>query len=200
ASRRSRRGGNRRSPPRGRRSPSRSRRGGGRDGAPRGRAGGCPRAAGGGRAPSDRDRSAGRASAGPRIRVEEPQQLELAFGGPPPGDRARQALLAAEDIAVALLQGDHGPADIGDDLPEAQPLRVDPPARLRLVAAVKVPAVRDPAGLAVEPGEAPAFAAEPGEVLVLVAPAGKLPVEDAGELRAVDEVVAGAEIAVAQHG
>ena len=50
---------------------------------------------------------------------------------------AGEALLAAEQIAVALLQGDDRPADIGEDLPEAHPLRVEPAARLRLVAAVE---------------------------------------------------------------
>src|SRR5439155_25983544 len=57
----------------------------------------------------------------------------------------------------------------------------------------------DAAGFAVEPGEAPALAAEPADILFRVAPAGEFPIENAGQPGSIHHVVAGAEIAVAQH-
>ena len=106
---------------------------------------------------------------------------------------------AADQIAVALLQGDHRPAHIREDFPEEHPLGIEPAARGGLIGVVEWRAVGDAAGFAVEPGKAPALAAEPADILVRIAPAGELPIEDAGELWPIQHVVAGAEIAVAQH-
>src|SRR5487761_1311627 len=130
--------------------------------------------------------------------VEQHQNLQFALAGPPPGQGQIEAALAARNVALALLQRNHRPAHARQNLPEADPHWVDHCAALALVAAVKRRALGDAAGFTVEPGKAPAFRAEPTDILVRVAPAGEFPIEDSGQGRAVEEIIAGAEIMVAQ--
>src|SRR5271170_1100562 len=132
--------------------------------------------------------------------VEQHQDLQLAFAGAPPGQGEIEAAFAVQHVAVALLQGNHRPAHAGQHLPEMDPQPVDDRAALVLIAAVEWGAVGDAAGFAVEPGKAPALGAEPADILVRVAPAGKFPVEDAGQPGAIEQIISGAEIVVAQHG
>src|SRR5271168_4591659 len=131
--------------------------------------------------------------------VEQHQNLQLAFAGAPPGQGEIEAAFAAQHVAVALLQGNHRPAHAGNHLPETDPQWVDDDAALALVAPIERGSVGDPAGFAVEPGKPPALAAEPADILVRVAPAGKFPVEDPGQAGAIEQIIAGAEIVVAQH-
>src|SRR5882672_8359344 len=133
------------------------------------------------------------------FRIQQHQQFEFALGRAAADKGEAEALLAADPVAVALLQGDDRPADIGEDFPEPYPLRVEPPPRLGLIAPVKINTIGNAADLAVEPGEAPTLAAQPTDILIGVAPTGEFPVEDAGQFGAIQHVIAGAEIAMAQH-
>ena len=83
--------------------------------------------------------------------------------------------------------------------PRSGPAAGRSPAGLALVAAIERRAIGDPAGFAVEPGKPPALAAEPADILVRVAPTGEFPIEDRGQRRAIEQVIAGAEIVMAQH-
>src|SRR6185437_9364425 len=56
-----------------------------------------------------------------------------------------------------------------------------------------------PAGFARIGAEAPIAEAEPRDILVGITPAGEIPIEQGGEAVLVGEVIAGAEIAVAEH-
>ena len=67
-------------------------------------------------------------------------------------------------MAVPLLQGDHGPAQMGDDLPVADRLVVDLDTALGLVPPVKRLARRDAARLQLRLPEAPALGAKPADV------------------------------------
>ncbi len=140
-----------------------------------------------------------RARARLALTVEQHQDLQLAFAGAPPGQGQIEAAFAAQHVTVALLQGNHRPAHASQHLPEMNPQRVDDRVARVSVAAVERGAVGNPAGFAVEPGKAPALGAKPADILVRVAPAGEFPVEDAGQPGAVEQVIAGAEIMVAQH-
>ena len=51
--------------------------------------------------------------------------------GAPAGQRQIQGVLAAREGALALLQGDHGPAQVRHDLPEGHGLGIDLAAALR---------------------------------------------------------------------
>src|SRR5215469_5667042 len=113
-------------------------------------------------------------------RVQQHQELQLAFACAPSRQRQVEAALASNHMAITLLQGDNRPADARQHFPKEHPLRVHAPARLALVPAIKGRAVGDPAGFAIEPRKAPALAAKPPDVLVRIAPSGKLPVEDSG--------------------
>src|SRR5665213_1483623 len=145
------------------------------------------------RASASRSRLVGRSRmGGDPAGVEQHQQFELAFGGAAAGDRGRQAARAGEQKPVALLQRDHRPADVGENLPELDALRFGPPPAFALIAAIERRALGDAAGLAVEPAETPALAAQPADILVRVAPAREFPIEDRGQARALDEVIAGA--------
>ena len=121
--------------------------------------------------------------AGAPVRVEQHQQFEVAFGGAAADDRGDEVARALDQIAVALLQRDDGPADIRQHFPEPHPLRVETPPRRRLVSPIERVALGDAAGLAIEPREAPALAAEPADILVRIAPAGEFPIEDRRSVR-----------------
>src|SRR6516225_7995667 len=110
--------------------------------------------------------------------VEQHQKLELAFGGTPPGQCEIEVGLAADHVAVGLLQSNYRPPHAGQKLPETDPIGINRLAGLALVAAVERGAVGNPAGLPVKPRKAPALAAKPTDILVWIAPAGELPIED----------------------
>src|SRR6516162_1007452 len=131
--------------------------------------------------------------------IEQHQDLELAFGCSAPGQRKIEAALAADHVAVALLEGNHRPANACKNFPEADPFRVDAPPRCALVSPVERGAVGDSAGFAIKPREAPAFTAKPGDILVRIAPAGEFPIENSGQLGAIQHVIAGAEIVMTKH-
>src|SRR5579862_1767826 len=136
---------------------------------------------------------------GRAARIEQHQQLQLTFGGAAADDCGREIARPADQMPVALLQGNDPPAHICKHLPEKYPRRIELAAGGALVAGVERRARRDAAGLAVEPGEAPALAAEPADVLVGIAPTGEFPIEDRGQLGPIEQVIAGTEIAMAQH-
>src|SRR3954468_13682144 len=100
-------------------------------------------------------------------------------------------------MAVALLQRDHCPANIGENLPVPHPSWIEAPAGSGFVAFIERLAFGDDAGLAVERAKAPTLPADPADILVGVAPAREFPIQNAGQNRAIDQVIAGAEIAVA---
>ncbi len=75
--------------------------------------------------PRGRISAVGRRRIGVVCTVEQHQNLELAFAGAPPGQREIEAALAAQHVAVALLQCDNRPAHARQHLPEMDPLRVD---------------------------------------------------------------------------
>src|SRR5215471_9931893 len=112
--------------------------------------------------------------------VEQHQQLELALGGTPPGQREIEVTLAANYVPVGLLKGNRRPPRARQDFPKMDPAGVDRPAGFAFVAAVERSAPGDPAGLPVEPRKAPALAAKPADGLVRVASAGELPMVDSG--------------------
>src|SRR5437762_6076007 len=145
--------------------------------------------------PAKRCSSWGRWSEG----VEQSQQLQLALAGAPANDRGAEIARPTQQVAVALLQRDDRPADIRENFPEPDAIGIEAAARCALVTTVELRALGDAAGLAVESGKPPAFAAEPADILVRIAPAGEFPIENAGQLSAVQHVVAGAKIAMAQH-
>src|SRR3546814_11024524 len=64
--------------------------------------------------------------------------------------------LAAGERALALLQGDDGPAQVRHDFPERDHFRVDALAGDRLIAPIEGVARRDAAGLQLRVGIAPA--------------------------------------------
>src|SRR5207248_4242627 len=105
----------------------------------------------------------------------------------------------ADQVAIALLQRDDRPAEISENLPIPDAFGIGAAARSSLIAGIEWRARGDAARLAIEPGEAPTLAAEPADILVGVAPAGEFPIEDASQRGALQQVISGAEIAVAQH-
>src|SRR3954466_12524238 len=100
----------------------------------------------------------------PALRAGGPQDGKFEFGR----DAARQGQferrLQAGQMAVPLLQGDHGPAQMGDDLPVADRLVVDLDTALGLVPPVKRLARRDAACFQLRPPEPPPFGAKPADV------------------------------------
>src|SRR5215472_2358438 len=152
------------------------------------------------RASANKDGPVGKSRTGRRsVRIEKHQNFELTFCRPPSGQREIEIAFPSDQIAVALLQCDNGPADARQHLPEEDALPVDPPARLMLVTTIEGRTVGDPSGLAIEPREAPAFAAKPSDIFVRIAPAGKLPIENPGQFGTVEHIVAGAVIVMTEH-
>src|SRR5437879_2414796 len=98
--------------------------------------------------------------------IEQHQQLQLAFAGAPADDRGAEVARPADQVPIALLQRDDRPADIREDLPEPDAIGIEPAAGGAFVSGIERRALGDAAGLAVEPGEAPALAAEPADILV----------------------------------
>src|SRR6516165_2798692 len=133
------------------------------------------------------------------VGVEQHQDLELALAGAPPGQCQVEVTLTADHVAVALLKGNHRPPHARQDFPKQDPLRVDRCSGCALIAAVERSAVGDPAGLAVEPCKAPTLAAKPTDVLVRIAPAGEFPIEDRRQRSAIQHIIAGAEIVMAEY-
>src|SRR3546814_8116419 len=86
--------------------------------------------------------------------------------------------LAAGERALALLQGDDGPAQVRHDFPERDHFRVDALAGARLIAPIEGFARRDAAGLQLRVGIAPAGGAEPSDVAHRDAPVSELPVQN----------------------
>src|SRR6516164_5867818 len=133
------------------------------------------------------------------VGVEQHQDLELALAGAPPGQCQVEVTLTADHVAVALLKGNHRPPHARQDFPKQDPLRVDRCSGCALIAVVERSAVGDPAGLAVEPCKAPTLAAKPTDVLVRIAPAGEFPIEDRRQRSAIQHIIAGAEIVMAEY-
>src|SRR5215471_14348033 len=152
------------------------------------------------RASANKDGPVGKSRTGRRsVRIEKHQNFELTFCRPPSGQREIEIAFPSDQIAVALLQRDDGPAYACQHLPEEDALSVYRPARFPFVTTIEGCAVGDSSGLAIEPREAPTLAAKPTDVFVRVAPAGELPIQNAGQIGAVEHVVAGAIIVMAEH-
>src|SRR4051812_22468165 len=100
----------------------------------------------------------------PAFRAGGPQDGEFEFRNDPARKGQLERRLQAGEVAVPLLQGDHGPAQMGDALPVADRLVVDADAALGLVPPVKRLARRDPARLKLRLPEAPALGAKPADV------------------------------------
>src|SRR5262245_15559655 len=133
------------------------------------------------------------------MRIEQHQNFELAFGSAAAGQRQVEISLSPDHVSVALLQCNNRPPDTCQHLPEEDAVRIYRTSGLVFVAAVERAATGDPPGFTVEPRKTPALGAEPADILVRVTPAGELPIENSSEPGAVEHVIAGAEIAVAQH-
>src|SRR5213080_1608379 len=123
--------------------------------------------------------------------IEQEQQLQLAFAGAAADDRGREIARAADQVTIALLQGDDRPAEIGENLPILDAFGIEAAARCGLITGIEWCTRGDAAGLAIEPGEAPGLAAEPADILIGIAPAGEFPIENAGQLRTIQQVIAG---------
>src|SRR6516225_836183 len=102
-------------------------------------------------------------------------------------------------MAVALLEGNYRPPHARQDFPKADSLLVDRHAGFALIAAVERGEVGNPTALPVGPRKAPTLAAKPADILVRIAPAGEFPIEDHGQHGTVQQVIAGAEIVMAEH-
>ena len=137
---------------------------------------------------------------GDPVRIEQHQHFEFALGGAPAdqcADRgSRSPPIMYRSLCCNAMIAQRTFASTSQKSTRSGSSRRP---RRAFVATIERGAVGDAAGLAVEPGKTPALAAEPADILVRIAPAGELPIEDAGQLGAVQHVVAGAEIAVAQH-
>src|SRR5579863_9584754 len=99
-------------------------------------------------------------------------------------------------MTIHLLERDHGPTQMGHDFPVMYRVRIDPPARCGLVSPIEILPRRNATGLQRVSAVAPAFGAEPADVGHGLAPAGELPIEDAGQAGLVHHVVAAAEVLV----
>src|SRR5262249_26869200 len=110
-----------------------------------------------------------------------------------------EVALTVNHIAIALLERDYRPAHACQYFPEENPQPVDGMPGFTFVTVIKRGAGGDASGFPVEPRKAPAFAAKPADVFVRITPAGKFPIENPGQGGAIQHVVAGAEIMVAEH-
>src|SRR5690349_3460379 len=110
------------------------------------------------------------------------QQVVVAFDGAQTGQREIKRRFLAGSVALALLERDDRPADRRHRFPIAHACIIDRLTGAFFIAGIESRAGADAAGLALDRAEAPAAGAEPAEILVGIAPAGKLEIEDRGEL------------------
>src|SRR5687767_2098126 len=103
-------------------------------------------------------------------------------------------------MALALLQRDHGPANVRHDLPVPQRRPIHGATGAPAIFIQKVRSVGDAADGIAMPPEAPAFGKEPADVLQRIAPRDEFPVEHARERAFVHQVITRAVIAVYESG
>ena len=99
-------------------------------------------------------------------------------------------------MTLRLLQCDDGPADMCHDLPVYERFRRHGATRSLVVGDEKVVSFGDAAAGQVLTREAPAFGENPAYIFQRIAESGEFPVEHAGQMPFVHEVIAGAVIAV----
>src|SRR5258708_648028 len=103
-------------------------------------------------------------------------------------------------MALRLLQGNDGPADMRHDLPVYERFRRDGASRRLVVGDQEVVGFGNAAAGQMLAGEAPAPGEHPADVFEWIAECGEFPIEHARQVSFVHEVVAGTVIAVDESG
>src|SRR4051812_37409926 len=129
------------------------------------------------------------------VSCDQPQEAPLVLAAPPADSGQLHRPHGARQVGERLSDAHHAPLQRAQDLPPADDVGVDGPARRLGIGREQVVVVAEPADGTVDT-ESPRLHTQPPEILHWVAEMRQLPIEDGAQTIRADDEVAVAEVAV----